>query len=47
LALAASSAVRADAIIGDWEDTTDGWIDWGNGQAPIGAPKFTYDTVGR
>ena len=45
-ALAATSVAHADAIIGDWEDTTDGWIDWSNGQAPIGPPKFSYDTVG-
>src|SRR5688572_15459181 len=47
LVLAVGAAVaRADAIIGDWEDTTDGWIDWSNAQQPIAAPKFTYDTVG-
>src|SRR5688500_5478989 len=45
-AAVAPSGARADAIIGDWEGTTDGWIDWSNGQAPIAAPKFSYDTIG-
>lgn len=29
-------------IIGNWENSADGWIDWGAGQTPIASPKFTY-----
>jgi hypothetical protein len=35
----------ADVQIGDWEQSTDGWIDWGTG-LPIAAPKYTYSTAG-
>jgi len=41
--LAGSS--RADVQIGDWEQSTDGWIDWGTGSA-IAPPKYTYSTSG-
>lgn len=35
-------------VIGNWEGTPDGWIDWGAGQAGIETlpDKYQYDTIG-
>src|SRR5688500_1752063 len=44
--LLACAPVLADVTIGNWEDSADGWIDWGT-QAPIdGNPKYAYSTTG-
>ena len=38
---------RAATVIGNWESgTPEGWIDWGNGQAPIGPARFGFNSVG-
>ena len=42
----AVSPANAAVVIGNWENNTDGWIDWSGGQQPIAAPKFTYATTG-
>ena len=37
----------APAVIGNWEDgQADGWIDWGNGQTSIAAPRFGFNSTG-
>jgi hypothetical protein len=34
-------------IIGNWESgTAEGWIDWGNGQAPLAAPRHGFNSIG-
>jgi MYXO-CTERM domain-containing protein len=47
LSLAVASHSLADVVIGDWENATDGWIDWGT-QAAIdpGGAKYAYSTFG-
>lgn len=45
----AIASVPAHAlVIGDWENVSDGWIDWGQGQAPIDTlpEKYSYSTIG-
>jgi hypothetical protein len=42
---AAPTASRADVVIGNWEDSADGWIDWGT-QSAIAEPKYAFSTVG-
>jgi hypothetical protein len=38
---------RAASVIGNWESgTPEGWIDWSNGQAPLAAPRFEFNSVG-
>ncbi len=52
VAVAAALAVfdgvaRADVIIGNWESgTPEGWIDWGNGQAPLAPPRHQFNNIG-
>ncbi len=33
-------------VIGDWENTDDGWIEWTDPQPTIGPPKYTYVPTG-
>lgn len=50
LTVIAMAAPAYALVIGDWEGTPDGWIDWGN-QLPINEPnnmpsKYQYGTIG-
>jgi len=41
------TASAVNTVIGNWESgTPEGWIDWGNGQAPIAAPRFAFNGIG-
>jgi hypothetical protein len=45
--LGALPCVQAATVIGNWESgMPEGWIDWGNGQAPLAAPRFGFNSVG-
>src|SRR5688572_22267215 len=47
LALLASNGAAQSVVIGNWESAApEGWVDWGSGQAPITAPRFTFNSTG-
>ena len=45
--LAFAGSAFADTVLGNWESgTPEGWIDWSNGQTPIGPPRFGFNGTG-
>jgi hypothetical protein len=49
LAVFITSPAWANVVIGTWEQSTDGWIDWGSAQtaiSPTPGGKFSYSTTG-